>query len=74
MAQLTTARRRLPYPEEQPLVPVDPDAFAALKVHRSRGFGLIRAGEFPLEVLKHGARFYVRTADLRAYLGLPLQP
>jgi hypothetical protein len=73
MEQVVTAGDGgLPYPEDEPLVPLDPVVFDALKVHRAHGFELVRDGNFPLEVIQHGSKMYARTADLRTYLRLPL--
>jgi hypothetical protein len=75
MGQTVTAGdeiQGIPYPDEEPLIPVDPVVFQALKVHRAHGFRLIREGNFPIEVIQHGSKMYGRTADLRSYLRMPL--
>jgi hypothetical protein len=35
-------------------------------------FKLAATGDFPVEVLKYGARYFVRNVDLRSALKLPL--
>lgn len=66
----------LPTAEESPLIPAWDDdetkacAGRALSIGRTWTLTLIRGGRFPVEVVKHGKRYHVRTADLRRYLGL----
>jgi hypothetical protein len=62
----------LPWPEDQPMVPLWPTAAHPFHVRRSRAFQLAHRGEFPVEVLRVGGRWLVRTADLRRQLGLPV--
>ncbi|MDX3679471.1 helix-turn-helix domain-containing protein [Streptomyces scabiei] len=53
-----------------PAMPTVLEAFAALNIGETNGYGLIRRGEFPVEVIKFGRAFRVRKADLLAFLGL----
>jgi len=59
----------LPTAAEQPLTPVQ-DAAVPLQMGRNTAYRLIASGGFPIEVLKIGKRYMVRTSDLRRYLGL----
>jgi hypothetical protein len=68
----TVGPEALPWPEEQALIPAWPTAGRALGCGRTQTFRLISTGKFPVEVLSYGNRFFVRTAELRAELGLPL--
>lgn len=70
--QDTEDSETLPYPEDQPLLPVWPIVGKAIGCGRSQTFKLITDGEFPVETLKYGSRFFARTADVRSYLRLPL--
>ncbi|RMB81304.1 AlpA family transcriptional regulator [Streptomyces shenzhenensis] len=54
-----------------PAMPTAQDAFAALGISRDLGYQLIKDGEFPVEVIKFGARaLRVRRSDLLNFLGL----
>ena len=44
------------------------DASRALGISRSHGYGLVKRGEFPVRVIKAGARFVVSTAHLTRLL------
>jgi hypothetical protein len=68
----TTTVPDIPWPEEQPMLPLWPDAALPFHVARSRAFQLAHRDEFPVPVLKVGGRWLVRTADLRRQLGLPV--
>ncbi len=52
------------------MVPLWPTAALPFGVQRSRAFQLAHRGEFPVEVLRIGGRWMVRTSDLRRQLGL----
>jgi predicted DNA-binding transcriptional regulator AlpA len=56
-------------PEDQPLLTLL-EAARALGVSRITAYALARERTFPVEVLRIGGRLYVRTAELRRYLGL----
>jgi hypothetical protein len=60
----------LPDPEVQPLVDLYPDAADAIGVGRSSAYNMAAAGTFPVEVLRIGWFWKVRTADLRRFLRL----
>ncbi|MGW1930437.1 hypothetical protein [Streptomyces sp. NPDC001919] len=45
-------------------------AFAALNIGKTLGYELIRANEFPVEVIPFGRVLRVRKADLVAFLNL----
>jgi excisionase family DNA binding protein len=60
----------IPTVDEQPLMPVWPDAAAHLGLPRSTAYRLAEVGRFPVEVVKVGSKLRVRTADLRRFLGL----
>jgi predicted DNA-binding transcriptional regulator AlpA len=49
------------------LVPLG-DALTRFSLSRSSGYRLIQAGEFPLPVIKVGRCWFVRSADLEAFL------
>lgn len=54
-----------------PAMPAAQAAFAALGISNDLGYQLIRHGEFPVEVIKLGARaLRVRRSDLLNFLGL----
>lgn len=55
-----------------PAMPAVKDAFAAMNISEGNGYGLIRQGDFPIEVLTFGRIKRVRKADLVAFLGLSL--
>lgn len=59
----------VPLPDEQPLTDLL-DAAPLLRIGRSTAYELAKRGEFPVEVLKIGHQYKVRTVDLRRYLGL----
>lgn len=55
-----------------PAMPSAQDAFAALGISGDLGYQLIRDGEFPVEVIKLGARaLRVRRSELLNFLGIP---
>lgn len=55
-----------------PAMPTAQDAFAALGISSDLGYQLIRDDEFPVEVIKLGARaLRVRRSELLNFLGLP---
>jgi hypothetical protein len=62
----------LPWPEDQPMVPLWPTAAKPFDIARSRSYLLAENDRFPVEVLRVGGRWLVRTADLRRQLGLPV--
>jgi hypothetical protein len=64
------ARSTIPTPDDRPLLDLWPEAARALGIGRSRAYEMAAAGDFPVEVLRFGARWKVRTADLRQYLRL----
>lgn len=64
----------LPNPEEQPLVDIWPTAARALGISRSTAYQLAREDNLPVEVMRVGGTVKVRTADLRAWLGLEPYP
>lgn len=47
-----------------------PDANKFLHIGRVRAYDLINAGEYPLELVRQGCRWYVRKTDLMKYLGI----
>jgi predicted DNA-binding transcriptional regulator AlpA len=48
-----------------------PTAARAMSIGRSQAFGLAKSGEFPIPVLRIGARsLRIRSSDLRTYLGM----
>ena len=51
-------------------VPLWPTAARAVNIGRTVAYELARTGEFPVPVLRLGASYRVRTADLLAYLGI----
>ncbi|MDX2839487.1 DNA-binding protein [Streptomyces ipomoeae] len=54
-----------------PAMPTAQDAFAALGISGDLGYQLIRDNEFPVEVIKLGARaLRVRRSELLNFLGL----
>jgi excisionase family DNA binding protein len=60
---------RLPDPEQQPTISAE-EAFPLLGIGRSAGYELIRAGSFPVPVLRLGRKIRIPTAKLLAVLGL----
>jgi hypothetical protein len=54
-----------------PAMPTALQAFAALNIGETNGYELIKAGEFPIEIVKFGRVFRVRKTELLAFLGLP---
>jgi hypothetical protein len=59
----------VPLPDERPLLDLL-DAAAPLEIGRTTAYDMAQRGEFPVEVLRIGGRYKVRTAELRKYLGL----
>lgn len=51
-------------------VPLWPTAARALNIGRTVAYQLARDGQFPVPVLRLGASYRVRTADLWALLGI----
>lgn len=70
---MTTKTRVLTAQEARalPAMPTALDAFAALGISRDLGYQLIRDEQFPVEVIKLGARaLRVRRSELLNFLGL----
>lgn len=44
--------------------------FRAIRIGRTKGYELLRNGEFPVPVLRLGGTYRVRTADVLALLGI----
>jgi excisionase family DNA binding protein len=59
----------LPSAAEKPLLSVM-EAASAFRLGRSTAYTLAASGRFPVEVLRVGGRYMVRTADVRRYLHL----
>jgi excisionase family DNA binding protein len=59
----------VPQPETQPLVSLT-EAASVVGVGRTTAYDLAKTNRFPVEVLKVGGRYRVRTRDLRTWLGL----
>lgn len=59
---------RIPWPEEEPTVPLWPDAAQAVGIGRSMAYELAESGEFPCAVMRVAAKWVVPTAGLRAAL------
>jgi hypothetical protein len=55
-------------------VPLWPTAARAVNIGRTKAHELARAGEFPVPVLRLGASYRVRTADLLVFLGIEPAP
>ena len=55
-------------------VPLWPTAGQAVNLGRTKTFQLAKDGQFPVQVLRLGASYRVRTADLLAYLGIEPAP
>ncbi|MEU5091688.1 hypothetical protein [Streptomyces sp. NPDC021356] len=53
-----------------PAMPSALQAFSALNIGETLGYDLIKAGEFPIEVVKFGRAYRVRKTDLLSFLGL----
>ncbi|GAA5033001.1 helix-turn-helix domain-containing protein [Streptomyces siamensis] len=53
-----------------PAMPTVKQAFAALNIGPTNGYALVKAGDFPIEVVPLGRAFRVRKADLLDFLGL----
>lgn len=65
MAAMTEAElRQLPASVDAPT------AFRAIGIGRTKGYELLRTGQFPVSALRLGNTYRVRTADLLALLGL----
>lgn len=60
---------QLPLPEEQPLLGLL-EAADAFQIGRSNAYLMAARGEFPVEVLRIGRQYRVRTRDVREFLGL----
>jgi predicted DNA-binding transcriptional regulator AlpA len=63
----------IPNPAEQPVVSAE-EAFAQLGIDRTTGYRAIRAGTFPLEVIRIGRAIRVPTQALRRLLQFDEQP
>jgi hypothetical protein len=63
---------RIPWPEDEPTVPLWPDAARAFSIGRSQAYALASSDDFPCPVLRIGSRWRVPTAALRGALGLPV--
>lgn len=59
----------VPLPGDKPLLDLL-EAAPLLGIGRSTAYELAKRGKLPIEVLRIGARYKIRTADLRRYLGL----
>jgi hypothetical protein len=71
MADLAVrVRRAVPDPEVEPILPLWPDSARPLDIGRARAYEMARQGTFPVEVMKIGGKWKVRTVDLRRFLGL----
>ena len=58
----------IPLASEQPTLPIWPDVARALNIgSRATAYRLARGGQLPLDLIKVGGRFVVRTAELRIY-------
>jgi hypothetical protein len=62
----------IPFPEEQPVLPLWPVPAEAFDVSRPKAYALAQRGEFPCPVFRVGVNWMVRTVDLREALGLAL--
>lgn len=51
-----------------PAMPTAQQAFAAINVSEELGYELIKAGDFPVEVVRFGRVIRVRKADLLSFL------
>lgn len=61
----------IPLPAEQPTLPLWPDAARALSIRsQPTASRLAKSGKLPIEAIRVGGRYVVRTADLRKLLGL----
>jgi len=60
---------RVPTPDEKPLLELA-ETFGPLRLSRTTGYQLRASGNYPVEVLQQGDHYFVRTADLRRYLGI----
>jgi hypothetical protein len=50
------------------------EAFRAIGFGRTKGYALIRSGEFPARVLRFGGSYRIVTADLLRVLGVEPEP
>lgn len=62
----------IPWPEDQPVLPLWPDAAEPYGMSRPKAYQLAQRGEFPCPVFRVGVNWMVLTVDLRGALGLPL--
>lgn len=53
-----------------PVAPTFDETRRCLGMGRSNSYALLKAGEFPVPVLRIGRRFRCRRSDLLAYLGI----
>ena len=63
----------VPWPEDEPVVPLWPDAAHVWGMGRSRAYYLANRDEFPCPVFRVGAMWMVLTVELRRALGLPTE-
>jgi len=63
------ATRRLPDPEERPILPIAEAGALAFNLGRAASYNAARRGDLP--TIRVGNRLWVPTALLRAKLGLP---
>jgi hypothetical protein len=63
------SRSTIPLPDDQPTIPLWPDAGRALGLQRSAAYAAAARGEIP-GLIRIGRRYRVATATLRAALGL----
>lgn len=76
----TQSERRYLRPEDAPAILARagttmsvPEAAACMGVTESTAYNLVKAGEFPLPVLRLGRQMRVATAEVRRALGLPIE-
>jgi hypothetical protein len=61
--------RGLPTVEEKPLLNLL-EAASWLRLSRGTAYALARTDSFPVPIVEIGRRYFVRNAELRAFLGL----
>jgi hypothetical protein len=74
MANMETETPSIPWPEDEPVIPLWPDAARPYKISRPKAYSLAQQGKFPARAFKVGNTWAVRTVDLREALGLSLCP
>jgi hypothetical protein len=72
MTQATGETPSIPWPDEMPVMVLWPDAADVFGISKPTCYSLAGKGEFPGGAFRVGARWFVRTADLREALGLPV--